>query len=223
MSPVIEAAREIAWPWGVVFAAAATVAWLARRGFARRTDPRLRPLLERIEPLASSIEADEETYLAEVKRAVVELRFDVSPRSPVSGYRMTRIGESRRAPVRVYRIDFAPHARIDCHDHHRYNGVLRVLAGELRARTFDLAESSAPREAGGRLLLRTTGDRPLAAGDTATVSTKRDNFHELTAGPSGAVVLDVFTRLDEDAGSRYVDLDPAPMDGARELYAARWR
>ena len=76
---------------------------------------------------------------------------------------------------------------------------------------------------GREVILRETVDALLLPGRFSTLSSTRDNLHELVAGPEGARVLDIFTYLRKPAGSRYLDfVGEAPVDVARRLYRARW-
>lgn len=128
-------------------------------------------------------------------------------------------GEARHQRIRAIQIGFAPGASIPIHDHLDYNGLILCLEGEMRCRNFDVVEE----QAGGEVVVRETVDALLTPGRFSTLTTTRDNLHELVAGPTGCRVLDIFTYFTERATSRYLTFEgEAPLDAARKTFAARW-
>ena len=128
-------------------------------------------------------------------------------------------GDAEHQRIRAIQIGFAPGAAIPIHDHLEYNGLILCLDGEMRCRNFDVVEE----KDGGEVVLRETVDALLTPGRFSTLSTTRDNLHELVAGPNGCRVLDVFTYFTERATSRYLKFaGEAPLDAARKTFAARW-
>ena len=128
-------------------------------------------------------------------------------------------GDESYQKIRAVQIGFGPGAKIPIHDHLEYSGLILCLEGELRCRNFDVVEEVE----GDDVVIRETLDGLLTPGRFSTLSTTRDNLHELVAGPEGCRVLDVFTYFSARATSRYLKIqDEEPLDSAKRLFAARW-
>jgi len=124
----------------------------------------------------------------------------------------------RRMPISVLELRLEPHAAIPLHNHNGYAGNLVGLEGEVRIASYDPVESDASFEE--PFLLRQTGDVLMTAGRVATLSTTRDNFHALVAGPEGARALDVFTFFANPGPSGYYEVGEAPVDDDRRVFEA---
>ena len=121
--------------------------------------------------------------------------------------------------LRAIQIGFEPGAKISLHDHLNYSGVILCVQGEMHCRNFDIVEEVGEDE----VTLFESTNAMLVPGRMCTLSSTRENLHELVAGPSGARVLDVFTYLRKPSGSRYLDwIGEAPVDEAARLYRAKW-
>lgn len=120
--------------------------------------------------------------------------------------------------LRAIQIGFGPGAKIPVHDHRDYNGVILCLEGDIHCRNFDMLEEGQ----GPDVVLRESVDALLTPGRFSTLSTTRDNLHELVAGPQGARVLDVFTYFEKGATSRYLEFQDGEARGERTSLA-RWR
>ena len=97
------------------------------------------------------------------------------------------------------------------------------LEGEVRCRNYDIVDGSVNEESG-EFRIRQTHDAWLLPGRFSSLSTARDNIHDLRAGAEGARVLDVFTDVGRSEGSRYMEVDEeSPVDAERMILNARWR
>ncbi len=186
-------------------------------------------------PLMGNDHANEDAYLFRLATLLAELPAlpadpfgSGSGRIAFHGEGSQKAGDADGQSVRAIQIGFQPGAKISLHDHLNYSGVILCVAGEMHARNFDVfeeVESNGAVEAatGREVILRETVDALLLPGRFSTLSSTRDNLHELVAGPEGARVLDIFTYLRKPAGSRYLDfVGKVPVDAARRLYRARW-
>ena len=128
------------------------------------------------------------------------------------------------ANVRVFRqpvgcvefcyLQFGPNGSIPYHDHGDSNGVMRIIGGSVVSTSFTIVEQSSA-----TMTLNASVRVCLSAGDMTSFCLQRNNVHALTAGPDGAFVLDVFTRLNDDACCRYLQLQPRSESG---LFRAVW-
>ena len=222
---------------GAVALAGAPVSAATKSSFSPPVDVEdfLDAAAELARPLMGNDHANEDAYLFRLASLLAELPahpadpFDSgSGRIAFHGEGSQKAGDADGQAVRAIQIGFQPGAKISLHDHHNYSGVILCVAGEMHARNFDILEKDEPVEAavtgsGREVILRETVDALLVPGRFSTLSSTRDNLHELVAGPEGARVLDIFTFLRKPAGSRYLEfVGEAPVDAARRLYRARW-
>jgi hypothetical protein len=95
---------------------------------------------------------------------------------------------------------FAPFAKMPLHDHPGMHGFGRIVAGSLRASTYDWAHDRAAGQAGGPARLRTSLEW-LQAPALTCVCPLAGNVHELVAGANGCVMLDALVPdYDDDRG-----------------------
>lgn len=127
----------------------------------------------------------------------------------------------REAPLTVMLVRVAKGAHIPLHDHGGTLGLILGLQGELRVRNFVLANGDAHAPADGTFRLRQTTDDLILPGRVSTLGSVRDNFHDVTAGPEGALMLDLFTVVQRGVRSRFHRLDTEPVDGPRREWTAR--
>jgi hypothetical protein len=151
-------------------------------------------------PRAESLLAqrmDEEAYVA----AVVESLRRVDP---------THVPTSRDLPhhmrYSLTEFDFSEGGGFRHHDHRNYNGVIYVLGGSLRCRSYDVVGADRAPARGRPLRIRETGSRVARSGEFSTLTSTRDNVHEVRAVDGGARLLDVFTWVGPDPRSIYLDV-----------------
>ena len=130
--------------------------------------------------------------------------------------------EQGRLEVAVLMFDLAPGKGFSHHDHRDYNGVIMGVRGEAHVTNFDILGDDPVPPRGETFQIRQTRDDLILPGRFSTLGTRRENVHELIAGPEGAVVLDVFTFLAPDARSFGMTVDPKPRDAARGIFDAAW-
>lgn len=183
-------------------------------------DDLLRDITDRAEVFTRSLSrADEEIYLRALSGVIERLTkapdWSQPPGEPVSAQWM-----HEKYPLIIMHLKLEPGASIPYHDHREYNGVLRVVEGEVAVRKFEIVGQAMrpPRDV--TFQIRETQQARLAAGATSSVSHSRDNIHDIRAGPRGARLLDFFTLLSRNWESIYLAVDePDPATG---LCNARW-
>ncbi|MGI9283032.1 MAG: hypothetical protein ACR2PX_25835 [Endozoicomonas sp.] len=167
------------------------------------TEDALYEIAEKAESLKNPCAIEEESYLLWVMGRLMMLDEVVTPDKKL--FQIHPQGEG----VRVYRkrlgsvefcfLMFEPDGFIPYHDHSDCNGVMRVLKGEVTTRNYDLLEQTLE-----GMVLQPSAQAWMTEGRMASLSRHRDNVHQVTAGPEGAMVLDVFTLFSHDAGCRYM-------------------
>ncbi|MGI9276397.1 MAG: hypothetical protein ACR2PT_16330 [Endozoicomonas sp.] len=141
----------------------------------------------------------------------VEL-YDAHPEG--SGVQVFR---QRMGRVEFCHLLFEPGSVIPFHDHWNCNGVMRVLRGEVTTHNYDLLEQGLD-----GMVLQPSVQVWMTPGRMLSLSRHRDNIHQVTAGPDGAHVLDVFTLLGSGAGSRYMQVGAPGSASRSDLAIARW-
>jgi hypothetical protein len=177
--------------------------------------------------ITAAARPDEEAYLARIAARLLAL-----PALPTSlfhdggGPRSARAPRGR--PLVVMQFRLAPGKGFKLHDHRDYNGVLCGLEGAADCRNFDFVDAATSRPAtrpaakSREFLIRETVRTTLKPGVVSTLSRTRDNLHEVTAGPEGARLLDVFTHFAPGSGSFGLATDWKPVDGRPGVFRARW-
>lgn len=168
--------------------------------------------------------AREEAYLMAVGELMKRLETPTRAQAreaTLDHYRRRRdAGEPRDVVVMMFALE--PGKGFSHHDHRDYNGVILGVEGEAHVRNYDiLGDDPVPPE-GDVFRIRQTRDDLILPGRLSTLGTSRDNVHELIAGPEGATVLDVFTFMNEDARSYFMEVDPEPRDAERKIFDATW-
>ena len=141
-----------------------------------------------------------------------EALYDKHPQA--SGVRVLR---QRMERVEFCHLLFEPGGVIPFHDHWNCNGVMRVLRGEVTTHNYDLLEQGLD-----GMVLQPSVQVWMTAGRMLSLSRNRDNIHQVTAGPEGAHVLDVFTTLGPGARSRYMEVGVPDSASRSDLAVARW-
>lgn len=108
------------------------------------------------------------------------------------------------------------------HDHRDYNGMILGVDGSAHVTNYDILGPDAVPPEGTTFQIRQTRDDIILPGRFSSLGSRRENVHELVAGPDGAVVLDVFTYLKPGARSYFMDVDPDPRDAEKRIYDATW-
>jgi len=166
----------------------------------------------------------EEAYLMAVGELMARLETPTraEAREATIGHLRRRrdAGQPRDVVVAMFALD--PGKGFSHHDHRDYNGVILGVEGEAHVRNYDiLGDDPVPPE-GEVFRIRQTRDDLILPGRFSTLGTSRDNVHELIAGPEGATVLDVFTFMNEEATSYFMDVDPEPRDADQRIFDATW-
>lgn len=182
-------------------------------------------LIERAIPLAErlteSLSPNEEAYL--IKLSGLIQRRGAVPKAYFNLAQPVATHESlRRFPLLVLQFRLAPGAAIPYHDHRDYNGVLTIVEGAMRIRSFEIL-GAGPRPPRGRTFqIRETDNVMLTKGAQSTLSRTRDNIHDLRAGPEGARFIDFFTFFHQGAHSVYLNVAEQPSDSAKRIFHASW-
>ncbi len=98
------------------------------------------------------------------------------------------------------------------HDHRRYNGVIFVLDGAVRCRNFDVVGPNRMPPAGEKLRIRETAGGVRRTGEASTLTTTRDNIHDVRGAEGGCRLLDIFTWMGKNPRSVYMDVDETPVE-----------
>lgn len=174
------------------------------------------------ERLVTADRPDEPAYLRSVMSLLPRLSGLPDPR-----FRPVRPGVAvhpvyRFRPLLVVQLRLEPGATIGLHDHPGCNGVLCGVEGQIRVRTFDFVDAESARRSCRTFHLRRTAERVLTAGRCSAVGRARDPLHDLTAGPNGARLLDVFTLFHEHGRSSDIALRDRPLCGDSAVFEAAW-
>ena len=97
---------------------------------------------------------------------------------------------------------------IPYHDHSGSNGVMCLFEGSAVSTSFDIIELCPE-----GMTLQASGTTCLQPGHMMSFCQQRNNVHAVEAGENGAYILDVFTRLSDDAQCRYLHLQPQGGNG----------
>ena len=120
-----------------------------------------------------------------------------------------------------WRMD--PNVFYQPHNHPNYNGMTLGLSGECRMRNFDFVGPKPEYSSKNLFLIRETQNSLLRPGHvTSTMTTTRDNIHELHAGKDGVTGLDIFTRMGAAGGFALLNVHSKPQDEAARIYEAAW-
>jgi hypothetical protein len=195
---------------------------------APRTDGTLdvAELLTEMHPRAKSFARSggerEEAYLMTIGGLLARLETPTreETRSAMKEFRKRLKGEAYG--MAVVRFDLEPGKGFSHHDHRNYNGVILCVEGEAHITNYDILGDTPVPPKGETFQIRQTRDDLILPGRFSSLGTKRDNVHELKAGPGGATVLDVFTFVAPFAKSYYMDVAPEPRDTALRIYDASW-
>jgi len=109
------------------------------------------------------------------------------------------------------------------HDHRQYNGVIFAMEGAVRCRNFDVVDGDAAGPAGTRVRIRETASVTLVPGEASTLTTSRDNIHDVRGGAGGGRVLDIFTWMGPQHRSVYLDVNEIPVDREAKVYEGCYR
>ncbi|AMO55874.1 hypothetical protein GZ77_07805 [Endozoicomonas montiporae] len=119
-----------------------------------------------------------------------------------------RVFRHRMGSVEFCHLKFGSNGSIPYHDHCDSNGVMRVVEGSVASSSFNIVEQSSA-----NMTLTSPVHVRLSAGDMTSFCLQRNSVHALAAGADGAYILDVFTRLNDDACCRYLQLQPPRKNG----------
>jgi hypothetical protein len=119
-------------------------------------------------------------------------------------------GKRLKLPYTVALFSFGPQNVITPHAHKHMVSAHLVVEGKVRIRTFNrLADED------GALIIRPTGDRVAGIGETAAMSSARDNIHWFVPRSERAATLDVIIS-GLDPGRPAHEIEPIdPLGGER--------
>jgi hypothetical protein len=160
-------------------------------------------------PRAESLLAqrmNEEAYVADVVRSLRRVDPALVPTRDLPRHTLYAVTE----------FDFAAGAGFRHHDHRNYNGVIYVLGGHLHCRNFDVVGADGTPAAGRSLRIRETVSVTGGPGHVSTLTSTRDNVHEIRAADDGARLLDLFTWVGPDPRSVFLDVKRALEPGVWE-------
>lgn len=170
-----------------------------------------RELLPRAEALLAE-RMDEEAYVAEVAARVRQVAPDAIP---------TRDALPRHRDFLVTMFDLPEGDGFPWHDHRRYNGVILVLEGGVAIRNADVVGDDREPPAGRAIRIRETQSGRFEPGQASTLTSVRDNIHDVRGAAGGGRVLDIFTWMGPNPGSVYLEVDEGSGVGDR-VYEARF-
>ena len=167
---------------------------------------------------------NEEAYLMAIGELMARLRTPTptQTRSAMKTFHEGLGPEKALMEMMVLMFDLKPGKGFTHHDHRDYNGVILGVEGEAHVTNYDILGDTLVPPKGETFQIRQTRDDLILPGRFSTLGTTRENVHELTAGPDGAVVLDVFTYLVPGARSYFMEVAPEPRDPERRIYDASW-
>lgn len=166
----------------------------------------------------------ESAYLMTVAAAMLRIRDHTAPlRQAMQTFRKQHATDGERFPLSAMAMKLGAGKGFKHHDHLDYNGVMLGIEGEVRIRNYDFVGEAPALDSEKTFEIRETRDELILPGGISTLGSKRNNIHDLVAGKDGARVLDVFTFFSKRATSRWLDVEPEPVDAERRVYAARWR
>jgi hypothetical protein len=178
-------------------------------------------VMPRAEALIQGHPAEEEIYLRGLSELTAGLRLPTK-RWAHSVDEVSTASIFYDFPFAIVRLRLKPYAVIPHHDHRDYNGVLRVVGGQVQLRSFAISGADRNPPRGKTFLIRETNRRDLSARHCSTLSTMRDNIHCIRAGEGGAELLDFFTYFRKEAQSFYLDVEKTPRDAKLRTYEASW-
>lgn len=165
-------------------------------------------------PCAESLLAqclDEEAYVSQL---VDQLRR-VDPLTIPSGNELARHRLWEVTEFRLAEGHGFPH-----HDHRQHNSVIFVLEGQVHIRSYNLLGPERTPPSGHRFCIRETVNCVFTAGEFLTLTTTRDNIHEVRGGPGGCRLLEIFTWLGPHPQSVYLEVDEHPIEPGANIYWA---
>ena len=184
----------------------------------------LAEMYPRAESFVASGGEQEEAYLMAVGELMARLRPPTlaQARSAMDELHKRHRTEDARFEMWVVMFKLEPGKGFSHHDHRDYNGVILGVDGEAHVTNYDILGDTLVPPKGETFQIRQMRDDLILPGRFSSLGTTRENVHELTAGPEGAVVLDVFTFLAPDANSYYMNVEPEPRDARLKIYDASW-
>ena len=167
---------------------------------------------------------EEEAYLMGLSEFVSSLRepTDSEMRKVLTDIMNEHGGDRSAVPFVLVMLRLDPGKGFGHHDHRDYNGVIRGVEGEVRIRNYDILGDELVPPKGRTFQVQETRHERVLPGSLSTLGLRRDNVHDLVAGPEGARVLDAFTFLKRGARSHFMEVDATPRDAENNIYDAAW-
>lgn len=154
----------------------------------------------------------EESYVTRVANLIRRIEPGLlRSRDPLIQYKRFSIMELSLTAGRGFRY----------HDHRDYNSVTMVLSGQIRIKNFEIIDTGVI-ESNRELRIRQTRTEDLQSRQISTLTTGRDNIHDIRALGSTRL-LDIATRIGPNARSVYLDVDESPIDKNSRVFRAAFR
>ncbi|MEM9382859.1 MAG: hypothetical protein AAGB93_23100, partial [Planctomycetota bacterium] len=153
----------------------------------------------------------EEAYLMAVGELMARLQTPTQDevRSTMRAFAEEQATDGPRE-IWVVMFHLDPGKGFSHHDHRDYNGMILGVDGSAHVTNYDILGDDPVPPAGETFQIRQTRDDVILPGRFSSLGSRRENVHELIAGPDGATVLDVFTYLEPGARSYFLDVEAAP-------------
>jgi hypothetical protein len=176
-----------------------------------------REFVDDLLPRAESLMAKKMTEDAYVAAVVEQLRrVDTALVPPVRDL-------PRHKLFLVTEFRFSEGRGFPYHDHRQYNGVIFSMEGAVRCRNFDIVDGDREGAKGAKVRIRETTSGTLVPGEASTLTTSRDNIHDVRGGAGGGRVLDIFTWMGPNHRSVYLDVDENAYDPQTRVYEASFK
>jgi hypothetical protein len=154
---------------------------------------------------------DEETYVAQVVNQLRRVPLLTIP---------SRYELAKHFLWEIIEFRFAEGAGLPPHDHQRYNGVILILEGQVHIRSYNILDPNYSPPTGSWFLIQETENRIFTAGEFLTLTTRRDNIHEIYGGPGGCRLLDIFTWFGPSPQSVFIKVGECPIEPRTNIYKA---
>jgi len=129
---------------------------------------------------------------------------------------------SMMPPIVVIQWRLAPGAVLPPHNHTPGYVYSLCLEGQCWVRHFEIVGEAPAPGAEGLFHMRKTMAKLLRPGMGSSLTHARDNIHTFTAGPEGAMGIDINTFLPEQGDWSMLKYEEGKREGFTKLYDANW-
>ncbi len=130
----------------------------------------------------------------------------------------------RSAPIFVIQWRLAPGAFFPPHNHTPSYVVSLCLEGECWVRHFEIVGTAPAPGEPGQFRMKKTLAKLLRPGTGSSLTFERDNIHTFTAGPKGALGIDINTSIPTDGDHDWsmLEYEEGKVEGYQKTYDAHW-